>query len=141
MTPTNILRLPPSPISQEREEQRVSKELVDQVGFSVQNILNEHGKIDFNMLLRFFEENNPLLGSFFAEKEHVEKILFPFFDFLKSTFFSENKTISQNIIHIFKDNLPIREGVVSYIEQRNSQIISSQYIEQYDVISFHLFLL
>lgn len=35
----------------------------------------------------------------------------------------------------------VQQGKIDYIALRNSQVMSSQCIEQYDVIGFHLFLL
>lgn len=117
------------------------KELANSTSFSVESILDKDGKIDFVMLIRFFKNNDASVSDFFQKKEHIEKIMFPFFDFLKYTFFSQNKIIPQDIVDILKTHISIQDGSISYIEEKNSQIVSSQHIEQYDTIAFHLFLL
>ncbi|MDD5197358.1 MAG: GGDEF domain-containing protein [Candidatus Gracilibacteria bacterium] len=133
-----------SGISQIREKGADSRELVDYTGFFARNILDRHEKIDFNTVnlegfIHFFENTDTGICDFF--KEHTVNILFPFFDFLKGNYFSRNISIPENIRRILLNHPSLQNGIISYIEQGNSQILSSQHIEQYDTIAFHLFLL
>lgn len=115
--------------------------VTESTSFSVDRLLNKQGGIDFDILIRFLEQDTVSIQEFFQEKKHIEKILFPFFDHLKHSYYSENKIIPQNIIDILTNNITVQDGVLAYIEERNSHIISSEHIEQYDTITFHLFLL
>ncbi len=133
-----------------------TEDLVDGVSFDVDTILNKEGKIDFDILVRFLEQKNRSVNEFFEEKEYkkerMENILFPFFDFLKQAYFSKNNSIPNNIITILRENTTILDGIISYIEDRNPQIISNKqdwslqdasfrYNEQFNSLTFHFFLL
>ena len=128
-------------IAQTSEESEDSHINMPSKSFSVQNILNQHGEIEIDLLIHFFEEKKIIVDRFFQDKNNVEKILFPFFDFLKYTFFSDNKIVPQHIIDILQKFPSVRDAVILYIQQKNKDITSSQHVEQYDTISFHLFLL
>lgn len=92
--------------------------------------------------IHFLREFSPEeIDIFFSQKIHIETYLFPFFDFLKNTYFSQNKSIPKEIDNILSHNQSLQKGLMRYIEQRNAQIVSGQFIEQYDIIAFHLFLL
>jgi len=105
-------------------------------------IIRVNGEIDFSTLIHCLGQSADVsINLFFSEKKHIEKILFPFFDFLKNTFFFENKDIPPYIVEILKNHPSIQVGLISYIKERNAKIISGQHIEQYDIIAFHLFLL
>lgn len=109
---------------------------------SIEQTIEENGKIDFVALIELLEKNiDSSIYDFFATRKNIENILFPFFDFLKLTYFSEDIHIPDNIKYIIRNHPSIKESINSYIEQGNKQIISRQHIEQYDTIAFHLFLL
>ncbi|OIP54562.1 hypothetical protein AUK10_00630 [Candidatus Gracilibacteria bacterium CG2_30_37_12] len=109
---------------------------------SMNKIIRVNGEIDFSTLIHCLGQSADVsINLFFSEKKHIEKILFPFFDFLKNTFFFENKDIPPYIVEILKNHPSIQVGLISYIKERNAKIISGQHIEQYDIIAFHLFLL
>ena len=72
----------------------------------------------------------------FAEKDSEETR-----SILADCYFSENKPAPQNIVNILEDTPVIRDAIIAYIDSKNSSIISSQHIEQYDTVAFHLFLL
>src|SRR3989339_1722815 len=105
----------------EREKGTDLRELASSTSFSIEKILNQRGEINFDMLIQCFRKNHTSVYDFFKKKEHIEGILFPFFDFLRHTYFSKNKTIPQDIVDILEDNSSVRNGVLSYIEERNSQ--------------------
>ncbi len=91
--------------------------------------------------MRALSSDNPQMHAFFKEKNHIEQILFPFFDYLRHTFFFTNTIVSQDTVDVLRNNVSVRDAIILYVTERNTQIISSQYIEQYDTIGFHLFLL
>lgn len=98
--------------------------------------------MDFLALLSFFEQTtHASLCEFFEHEEHQKNILFPFLDFLRHTFFSENKPIPEKVLRSFQNIPPIRAGIFSYVKERNLPIFSTQHTEQYDIIAFDLFLL
>lgn len=106
------------------------------------DILDEKGGVDFERLIRFFEQASPGdICSFFEKPEHVRYVLFPFLDFLKNSYFSQKKIIPKKVMRSFQHDLPIRSEVFSYIKKRNLPILSIQSDEQYDIIAFHFFLL
>lgn len=115
-----------------------SRELVSCTGFSIQTLLDQHGNVDFKILIRFLENNQVSVDNFFKKKEYVKRILFPFFDFLHTSF-SAKKHIPQNIIDILENHSSVREGILSYIEESTPHI--KPHIDQYYIIDFHLFLL
>lgn len=108
---------------------------------SVTTILEKKRPPDFMALLHSFEDRNTPASEFFKDRTSVGTILPGLLDFLRSEFFSENRTIPDSIVGVTRTHPLVREGIMAYIQQGIDRIMSSQQTEQYDLIAFYLFLL
>lgn len=107
----------------------------------VAHILNEDQTINFMKLIVLLEGN--AIVSFLEEQREKgnEKVFYNFLDFLKQEFFWKNETIREDIISLIRENSILRKYIIPYIKEKNHQVLSEQNTEQYEIISFHLFLL
>lgn len=127
------------PLSEAREEK--SPRVVTKNKDLVAHILNEDQTINFMKLIVLLEGNE--IVSFLEEQREKgkERVFFDFFDFLKQEFFRENNPISKGVVDIIRENNTLKGHIIPYLKERNFQVLSEQNIEQYETISFHLFLL
>lgn len=107
----------------------------------IAHILNEDQTVNFMKLIVLLEGNE--IVSFLEEqrKKGKERVFYDFFDFLKQEFFWENNPIPNGIFQIIRENKALKGHIIPYLKERNYQVLSEQNIEQYETISFHLFLL
>ncbi len=118
-----------------------SVQLTELTSSFIEKILDAQGKIDFSILARLFQENPIATKIYFEKQEDIDTILFPFLDFLKSSFFAQDQKISEKIMRTFEDHSIIRDGIFRYIEYNNAQVMDLDHTEQDNTLAFHILLL
>lgn len=109
---------------------------------TIAEIINNDGTVNFDFLLNLLQhETYQSVREFFERKEHIELILFPFFDYLSSTYFLQGNNIPSSITAHLRSHPSIQNSIPIYVEKRNHQIQLFQHTESYSTIAFHLFLL
>lgn len=109
---------------------------------TIAEIINNDGTVNFDFLLNLLQhETYQSVREFFERKEHIKLILFPFFDYLSSTYFLQGNNIPSSITAHLRSHPSIQNSIPIYVEKRNHQIQLFQHTESYSTIAFHLFLL
>lgn len=107
----------------------------------VAGILDTQYETEFPLLITYFQENPTAIHAYFKEAEAIDTKLFAFLDFLKSSFFSQNEKIPENIMSAFQEHSDTRDGIFRYVEYNNGQVMDLGHTEQDNTLEFHIFLL